>query len=612
MKSKLYLAKRAITILLLGALSLGLASSGMMPTYAAPEGASGVWATRLSGGRIDNASPTLADLDGDGKLEIITGTGKNGAAPYLAVLEDSGVVKWQAQLDDPVNSSPAVADLDNDGAPEIIVSTGGDASVSPGRGSVIAFRRNGTQWWRYNTTDAQGTGTASGNYSSPTVGDVDNDGKIEVVFGSWDRNIYMLNWNGTYRWHYHVADSIWSTAALADLNKDGYLEIIIGTDISGGGVLPDGYRTTDGGFVLILDKNGKKLARRQMNEIIQSSPAVGDVNGDGKYEIFVGTGTYYYQLGRYTQPYVYGFSVDTSGAEWQLNDLPGWPRPVNDVGISSPALADLDGDGDLEVIIGTGYTSSGALYAWHHTGTSVNGFPMSPKNNLNNNSSISASPTVADVDGDGKLEIVLTMLWDVIVVGQNGIQEQVLQTNYSVVASPAIGDLDNDGQTDVVIGGSHINDASHGYVYDFEYGANSYSANKQPWPMFHRDAQHTGRYPNPPQLSVSPSSIYVLHQYGDTSNEQAGLLISNLGDGSISWSVSSKPGTVTVSPASGTVYTSALTLVTVNVAGFTAGTHSLGNIVINGGSAGSATIPVTLYVGLVYKVYLPTVMRNSQ
>ncbi|MFN3763837.1 MAG: hypothetical protein ACK4WK_11645, partial [Anaerolineae bacterium] len=245
---------------------------------------------------------------------------------------------------------------------------------------------------------------------------------MEIVFGSWDRNIYMLNHNGQYVWHYHVADSVWSTAALADLDGDGDLEIIIGTDITGGGVLPDGYRPTDGGFVLILDKDGHKLARRQMNEAIYSSPAVGDVDGDGRKEIFVGTGTYWYLQGKYTQPYVYGFRVNMSGAEWVLEDLPGWPRPVAYPGMSSPALADLDGDGDLEIIIGSGYNGMsgpgqcsdspsdpdcyGAVYAWHHNGSPVSGFPMWPKDYMNKNGFVRSSPTVADVDGDGQLEIL--------------------------------------------------------------------------------------------------------------------------------------------------------------------------------------------------------------
>ncbi len=612
-------------------LCLVISLAAFAPATVAPQYMSPRWSRSLSGGRIEDSSPTLYDLDGDGKLEIIIGTTSRGySTPVLAVLEDDGTVKWTVNLSDPVFSSPAVADISYppDGIPEIIVSTGGD--VNQRRGSVIAFTWDGQQLWKYDTNDAQGTGTPYGNWSSPTIGDVDGNGDMEIVFGSWDRNIYMLNHLGEYQWHYFVADSVWSTAALADLDRDGDLEIIIGTDITGGGVLPDGYRPTDGGFVLILDKNGQKLARRQMNEAIYSSPAVGDVDGDGQYEIFVGTGMYWYLQGRYTQPYVYGFRVNTSGPEWVLEDLPGWPRPVAYPGMSSPALADLDGDGDLEVIIGTGHdgmsepnqcppTCYGALYAWHHDGRPVSGFPMWPKDYMGKNGFIRSSPTVADVDGDGRLEILFSMNWDVIVVGANGAQKQILHTTWSLFASPAIGDLDNDGKTDVVIGGSAYDNSNYGYVYAFTFGEESYRPDPRPWPMFHRDPRHTGRYPSPPRLQVSPPSLYVLHPYGSGSQEQAWLNLRNRGEGAFGWSVASQPGNVTVSPASGTAfYTSTTPLqVTINTANYLTGTYSLGNIVITA-TAGSGTVvgapaevAVTLYVGHVERVYLPLVMRRA-
>jgi hypothetical protein len=595
------------------------------PAYMSPR-----WNCQLSGGRIEDSSPTLYNLDDDGKLEIIIGTTKNGASPVLAVLEDDGTIKWSVTLADPMNSSPAVADISYppDGIAEIIVTTGGD--VTRCRGSIIAYNRNGVQLWKYDTNDAQGTGTPCGNWSSPTIGDLNGDGDMEIVFGSWDRNIYMLNHLGQYQWHYHVADTVWSTAALADLDRDGDLEIIIGTDITGGGVLPDGYRPTDGGFVLILDKDGRKLARRQMNEAIFSSPAVGDADGDGRLEIFVGTGMYWYLHGRYTQPYVYGFRVNMAGPEWVLEDLPGWPRPVAYPGMSSPALADLDSDGDLEIIIGTGYhgmsepgqcppTCYGAVYAWHHDGSPVSGFPMWPKDYMNKNGFIRSSPTVADVDGDGQLEILVAMNWDVIVIGSNGQQENILHTTYSLFASPAVGDLDNDGKTDVVIGGSAYHSSSHGHVYAFTFGPNSYNSALRPWPMFHRDSRHTGYYPLPPRLSVSPASLYVLHQYGSGNSERAHLRLRNLGDGVFNWAVASKPLTVMVTPLSGTVfYTSTVPLtVTVSTTGYNTGTYSLGNIVFTGTSGGSpvmdspVNIPVTLYVGQVYRVHLPIILRSA-
>ena len=92
------------------------------------------------------------------------------------------------------------------------------------------------------------------------------------MFGGWDRQIYLINHDGSPRWNnlnsypntparpgYHNADTVWSTAACAELNNDGKNEIIIGADITGGGRLPDGTRTQNGGFLYVFDGNGNVL-----------------------------------------------------------------------------------------------------------------------------------------------------------------------------------------------------------------------------------------------------------------------------------------------------------------------------------------------------------------
>ncbi|MEM3553575.1 MAG: PQQ-binding-like beta-propeller repeat protein, partial [Candidatus Bathyarchaeia archaeon] len=78
------------------------------------------WSQQLFGGIIEDSSPTLYDLDGDGRLEVVIATTNKrwisdsmdkNASSVLAVLEDNGTIKWQVVLPDPVYSSPAVADI---------------------------------------------------------------------------------------------------------------------------------------------------------------------------------------------------------------------------------------------------------------------------------------------------------------------------------------------------------------------------------------------------------------------------------------------------------------------------------------------------------------------
>jgi hypothetical protein len=136
-----------------------------------------------------------------------------------------------------------------------------------------------------------------------------------------------------------------------------------------------------------------------------------------------------------------------------------------------------------------------------------------------------------------------------------------------------------------------------------------------PWPVFHRDSQHTGRVPRDPKLAANPNSLLIFHQFGETGNASTSLNISNLGDGTIDWTVASKPAEVTLSPSNDSVNTVDSATVSVDPTGYLTGTHTLGNLVINGTSGGvpvdgsPVTIPVKLYVGQVSTVYMPVVVK---
>lgn len=607
----------------------------------------------LPGGIVEQSSPVLADLNEDGKLDIIVGTtAENGAANnarnrpiVLVAMEGNGHILWSKTLDAPMNSSPAVADINHDGHLEVVVSTGGDSGDIRHNGSVIAFDRNGNQLWRFNLVDNSPNGALAAAFSSPTLCDLNGDGMMEVVVGAWNQRIYVIDHNGKPIWFnlnrpggfpadagYFTADTIWSTAACADLNGDGQQEIIIGADSTGGGTLPDGTRTQDGGFLYVFDKNGNVLARRSFPEVIWSSPVVGDLNHDGRLEIVVGTGWYWWnQHGRKSPSYVYAldtakvFSDLNYGDPAKLPDLPGWPQQTTYPGFSSPALADLTGDGKLEVIIGTGdpfvqndnIPGAGQVYAWHANGQLVSGWPVSPKNSQGNDAYISSSPTVADIDGDGKPEVLFSMVWDVNIYSANGAFKGWLNTGWTTVGSPAIGDTNGDGKVDVWIGsGNALGDRSSGYLWHFKNSAANIGA--LPWPMFHQNARHTGLYPAAPKPLLPMTQLLVLR---DTNNSNAPLQLNssfalgNTGGVGYGWQVINKPGQVTVQPAQGVVDPRGRQVIQtmIDTNGLGNGIHTLGNIQIEATSNGVPiaespfTMAVTAYVGNVYYSYLPIV-----
>lgn len=327
------------------------------------------------------------------------------------------------------SSPPAVADLDP-AYPGLEVLTGTLSSA----GNVWAFHADGTS--------VPGWSVDIGFFvaGSPTVADLDSDGDLEVVVGDFGTNqVWVLRNDGTAMsgWPIAVGANVRSTAAVADLDPAfPGLEFVIG--VQDGSVQAWHYDgTAVPGWPVIAG-----------NFVERCSPAVGDVDGDGDLEVFVGS----WDTGVAGSGGLYGF--DQTGAP-----LPGWPvlqaGTVSFVG--SPALADLDGDDDLEIIDGT-YETNARMFVWHHDGTVMSGWPRAVPRSPASASAMASSPAVGDLDGNGDLEIVIGTM------GQCGVMHAWHHDGVTVSgwpaftnavvdgSSPVVGDVDGGGDVEVVVG----------------------------------------------------------------------------------------------------------------------------------------------------------------
>ena len=252
------------------ALALALLGSVVV---AAPAGASvpyvNDWAFLMDGWNR-SSSPVIADIDADGQNEIVFGHQDGMVRAY----EGDGSLKWATAAVPTVNtgngcngqggasavdSSPAVADIDEDGTPEVIVGVG-STWVANQNGGIIVFdgktgakewgsalgRDTGDVWANSGSPD----GWCEGVFSTPSIGDIDGDGHLDVVFASFDFYICAVDRTGTPLSGFPVNndDSVWSSAALFDIDGDDDMKIFIGGDST-----PGGYYSHLGGVFRALD-----------------------------------------------------------------------------------------------------------------------------------------------------------------------------------------------------------------------------------------------------------------------------------------------------------------------------------------------------------------------
>ncbi len=420
----------------------------------------------------DTAAPCLsavriADVDGNGVKDIVVST-YDPVNPYSAgrvyVIDINGnnLPGWPVTTVGPIPASPAIADIDNDGDMEVIVGSWSRAYV-----------------WNHDGTDYPGWPKYTGSYNSPTVADVDDDGDLEIIYTTTSKRLYVWHHDGSTLpgWPY-VAPELVGSAAVADVDGDGVLEIAAGT--YEGPVGPDPFEV----YVWEIDGSVVPGFPVSTSGVVKAAVALGDIDADGEVEIVA---TAYHTS---NNDYLYVWDA-------QGNLEAGWPVRATYIRLSSPALGDLDGDGDLEIVIGGLYPTDfiEELSAFHHDGSAVAGWPVILEHS-GSAGNINSSPVIADIDGNtDQVEAVVKVSNYFFAVHADGtlvdgFPYYLSDDNHSGTfsPSPAVGDLDDDGDVEYVFVSNHGKIA----FFDEDY---SFSEEFAFWPMFKHDPHNTGYLP---------------------------------------------------------------------------------------------------------------------
>ena len=388
------------------------------------------------------SSPAIADLNGDGTVEFVIGSydGK-----VYAVRAD-GTELWSFDLVDPVIASPAVAALRRGEAPSLVVNSTKALYVLSNDGA-LKWRRDGIRQF-------------DRSVRSPTLADLDGDGTLEIIVGTDTGKLLVFDADGRLRWEY-------STAGPQNRGLNPTTCLVVDRPEGAGKAL---CFAADNGILYFLDADGKELWKRDLKTADSSvglppnhlTPAAGLMDDARRVTIIAG-----------------GASLEAVAATgdviWQRNDLTGFPQ-----------ISNLFGDGNRQVVVSAWRTlhvlDRNGQDIWKHTLPHPRDYFLQP-------------PASADLDEDGEPDLVMgTRATNLLAMSSRGKLLWSFKCEDELTGTPAVADIDQDGIVDVVFGGRD------GSLYVVSAGkAPPYAQETR---AYRWDNARTGAY-TPPTASIS-------------------------------------------------------------------------------------------------------------
>jgi len=323
-----------------------------------------LWAIRPNGEvlwvyRVDNypnrteisAPPAIGDINGDGEMEVVFGV--SGSNPGIIALSSDGSLLWRYNLTNPPTGPVVLGLFTGGGIPKIAFRSGPNVYFLDGNGNLINVC--GSYQWRDDFMASY---------------DFDGDRIWELIFVSYD-TVHVINYNCSEKPGFPTKLSrvIYKGIRLDDINGDAIPEIIV-----------------DGGSVaIILDRFGNRIDTVTFSNISNVDvPITIDWNGDGILDLAL-LGSTFFEVRDMNENVLYiSSSEPPSGSRFMLS-------------------GDLDGDGKDEAIF------SDARSRIHGLGMNgeIMGFPINlGHGDRNREEVVHGGFLIYDVDGDGNMEML--------------------------------------------------------------------------------------------------------------------------------------------------------------------------------------------------------------
>jgi len=272
--------------------------------------------------------------------------------------------------------SPSLADIDNDGSLEIIQFIDNLGGEEWRNGKLYVWNGDGTNVTGFPIT-FEGSPDSFTRGTSTAVGDIDNDGNLEIVFGLFNKQVYVFRNDGTLFSGWPItlesSEGIISSPVLGDVDNNGYLEIVCSS-------------VGDTDNIHVFNHNGSYMPGwpKSLTWISDQSPSLCNIDNDSDLEIVLN----------------YGIGSDhlDKTVIWHHNGslLNGWPQNDSHPLRGQSTIGDIDGDQYCEIF------SPGAnnFFAWHDNGELLENFPITY------DGYIEGAAAIADLENNGKMDLI--------------------------------------------------------------------------------------------------------------------------------------------------------------------------------------------------------------
>ena len=419
--------------------------------------------------------PGIVNINDDPYLEIVVSIHNiTFALNYL------GEVLWTA--DTPTEAQPTMsfADITNDGYLEIIQTTR--------RRWIYILDKEGNyiDGWPQHF----GSYGSSGFLTTAVAFDLDGDGNKEIMWGNYDYSypcgLYVVTNDGEYfndNYPFYIDGGVACPPAVGDINNDGIPEIVCAAHDHNLYVLkPDGT---------IMD-GWPQLAYNGDANYWVTSPILADLTNDGFLEIIVPAS------GNYSSPDPTGLYV----YKYDGTVMNGWPNNFPDITMCPPSIADLNNDGNLEIICGCHNTfqSNNTIFIYNADGTYFSNAPYYSFGDIN------GPIVIGNIDSTNEKELIFDSNWLENATLKGYIEGRHYNGNnidgfplrpkgFTMGNSGVFGDINNDSILDLITFSRYSSvDSLWIYAYDLEV---PYDPLQIEWKTYQYDFQRLGQY-HPP------------------------------------------------------------------------------------------------------------------